>query len=331
MIVTLTANPSLDRTILLPGPLHRGGVLRSTGAQVDPGGKGVNVARVAHSAGAAVTAILPADDGDPLLSALELTRTPFRVVSRGAPARTNLTLAEPDGTTTKINDSGAAVSPDVMDRLLAEVLAAAAGAHWVVLSGSLPPRVADSWYAEAVRALRGLPCKVAVDTSDGPLRGLADGFGTAAPHLIKPNAEELAQLTGLDPAQLESSAAHGDLSPVVEAGRILRGRGVESALITLGGAGALLLSPEGAFWGSAPPVEVRSTVGAGDSSLAGYVLAAVEGQEPAERLRTAIAYGTAAVTLPGTQLPTPAQASPLRAATTVIALDTRHVETRNTP
>lgn len=329
MIITLTANPSLDRTISLPGPLQRGGVLRSSGARVDPGGKGVNVARVVHAAGAAVTAILPADDGDPLLAALALTGTPFRSVARGAPARTNLTLAEPDGTTTKVNDAGAPVSDPVLAQLLAEVLAAAADAQWVVLSGSLPPGAADSWYAQAVLALRALPCKVAVDTSDGPLLGLAAGFDHAAPHLIKPNAEELAQITGLDPAGLEATASRGDLGPVIAAGRLLLGRGVESALITLGGAGALLLAPEGTFWGEAPPVAVRSTVGAGDSSLAGYLLAATAGLPPMERLRTAIAYGSAAVTLPGTDLPTPQQVSQLRVATTVTALDTRHVETRN--
>ncbi|WP_024796805.1 1-phosphofructokinase family hexose kinase [Tomitella biformata] len=331
MIITLTANPSLDRTITLPGPLQRGGVLRSTGTRVDPGGKGVNVARVAHAAGAAVTAILPADAGDPLLAALARTGTPSRPVERGAPARTNLTLAEPDGTTTKINDAGSAVSDQVLARLLAEVIAAAAGADWVVMSGSLPPGTDDSWYAAAVLALRALPCKIAVDTSDGPLLGLAAGFGRAAPHLIKPNAEELAQLTGLDPEGLEAAAARGDLGPVVEAGLLLRGRGVERALITLGGAGALLVAPEGAYWGKAPPVAVRSTVGAGDSSLAGYLLAEVQGLAPAECLRTAIAYGTAAVTLPGTELPTPQQVTPLREATTVTALDIRHVETRNRP
>lgn len=331
MIVTLTANPSLDRTVSLPGPLHRGGVLRSTGTRVDPGGKGVNVGRVIHAAGVTVTAILPADDGDPLLTALALTGTPFRAVTRGAHARTNLTLAEPDGTTTKINDAGAAVSAQVLDRLLAEVLAAAAEAEWVVMSGSLPPGAEASWYAEAVRALRTLPCKIAVDTSDGPLIGLASGFARAAPHLIKPNAEELAQLTGLSPESLEAAAGRGDLGPVVDAGRLLRGQGVESALITLGAAGALLTCPEGAFWGAAPAVPVRSTVGAGDSSLAGYLMAAVEGASPQDRLRTAIAYGSAAVALPGTKLPTPEQVSPLRAATTVTALNPRHAHPRNRP
>ena len=336
MIITLTANPSLDRTVSLPGRLDRGGVLRATGTRADPGGKGVNVARVVHAAGSEVTAILPADDDDPLLAALTLAGTPFRSVPRGAPARTNLTLAEPDGTTTKINEPGEAISGEVLGRILDEVLESAAHADWVVMSGSLPPGADDSWYAEAVQALRTLPCKIAVDTSDGPLLALASGFAHGAPHLIKPNAEELAQLTGLDSGGLETAGRDGDLRPIIEAGQLLRARGVDSALITLGSAGALLVTDSGAYWGGAPPVTARSTVGAGDSSLAGYILAETQGLPPAECLRTAIAYGSAAVALPGTALPTPQQVAPLRAATTVSAIDSRggkasDMETRTRP
>ncbi|RIJ99020.1 MAG: 1-phosphofructokinase, partial [Acidobacteria bacterium] len=98
MIVTLTANPSLDRTVALTGPLVRGAVHRAAATRVDPGGKGVNVARVLRAAGRPVLAVLPGNTGDPLLTALDDHGIGYRAVPTGGPARSNITVAEPDGT-----------------------------------------------------------------------------------------------------------------------------------------------------------------------------------------------------------------------------------------
>ena len=328
MIVTLTPNPSLDRTVTLPGPLVRGGVNRLSGVVVEPGGKGVNVARVLVSAGQPAAAVLPAAAHDPLLLALEAAAAApsagsaalsTRAVTVAAPARINTAVTEPDGTTTKLNEPGAALSPQEVDAvetaLLEAVTAAAAGEgagarHWAVLSGSLPPGVPVDWYARLVRLLResapGL--RIAVDTSDEPLAALAAGLPESAPDLVKPNGEELGQLVGL-PADramaLEEGAAHGDLAPVADAARILVDLGLGAVMATLGPAGAVLVTGGGAWHATAPKVPVASTVGAGDSSVAGYVLADVRGGDEPERLRTAMVYGSAAASLPGTTLPTP--------------------------
>ena len=322
MIVTLTPNPSLDRTVTLPGPLVRGGVNRLSGVVVEPGGKGVNVARVLVSAGQRATAVLPASAHDPLLLALDAAASAglsARAVTVAAPVRVNTAVTEPDGTTTKLNEPGAALSPEEVDAvetaLLEAVTAAAAGEgagarHWAVLSGSLPPGVPADWYARLVRLLResapGL--RIAVDTSDEPLAALAAGLPESAPDLVKPNGEELGQLVGL-PADramaLEEGAAHGDLAPVADAARILVDLGLGAVMATLGPAGAVLVTGGGAWHATAPKVPVASTVGAGDSSVAGYVLADVRGGDEPERLRTAMAYGSAAASLPGTTLPTP--------------------------
>ena len=328
MIVTLTPNPSLDRTVTLPGPLVRGGVNRLSGVVVEPGGKGVNVARVLVSAGQPAAAVLPAAAHDPLLLALEAAAAApstgsavlsTHAVTVAAPARINTAVTEPDGTTTKLNEPGAALSPEEIDAvetaLLEAVTAAAAGEgagarHWAVLSGSLPPGVPVDWYARLVRLLResapGL--RIAVDTSDEPLAALAAGLPESAPDLVKPNGEELGQLVGL-PADramaLEEGAAHGDLAPVADAARILVDLGLGAVMATLGPAGAVLVTGGGAWHATAPKVPVASTVGAGDSSVAGYVLADVRGGDEPERLRTAMAYGSAAASLPGTTLPTP--------------------------
>ena len=324
MIVTLTPNPSLDRTVTLPGPLVRGGVNRLSGVVVEPGGKGVNVARVLVSAGQPAAAVLPAAAHDPLLLALEAAAAApsagsaalsTRAVTVAAPARINTAVTEPDGTTTKLNEPGAALSPQEVDAvetaLLEAVTAAGEGArHWAVLSGSLPPGVPADWYARLVRLLResapGL--RIAVDTSDEPLAALAAGLPESAPDLVKPNGEELGQLVGL-PADramaLEEGAAHGDLAPVADAARILVDLGLGAVMATLGPAGAVLVTGGGAWHATAPKVPVASTVGAGDSSVAGYVLADVRGGDEPERLRTAMVYGSAAASLPGTTLPTP--------------------------
>ncbi|WP_072687666.1 1-phosphofructokinase [Rhodococcus marinonascens] len=305
MIVTLTANPSIDRTVDLLGRLERGRVLRATAAHIDPGGKGVNVARALTSAGVATLAVLPGNDGDPLLAALSERRVEHIGVAMPGAARTNITITEPDGTTTKINEPGVTMSEQSLADLQTEIIERGSHAEWVVLSGSLPPGIPTDWYATLVEALRPSACRVAIDTSDAPLLALARRFPAAGPDLVKPNSEELAQLTGADDALLEESALRGDPTVTAHAARQLVDSGVGAVLATLGAAGAVLVTDAGAWWATPPPIVARSTVGAGDSSLAGYLAAHIGGAPPADCLRSAVAYGSAAAALPGTALPTP--------------------------
>ncbi|WP_338892702.1 1-phosphofructokinase family hexose kinase [Rhodococcus sovatensis] len=328
MIVTLTANPSIDRTVMLDSEMVRGGVHRARGADSDPGGKGVNVARVLTASGVQAMAVLPAAEHDPLLEALTTKGVRYCAVPTAALARTNITVSEPGGTTTKINEPGPELSDVTRAALFAAIVDLGRDATWVVLSGSLPPGAPVDWYAELVTALRATPCKVAVDTSDAPLLALAASFPASAPDLIKPNSEELAQLTGVDGDELERAAAAGDPTAAVDASRILLTRGVGAVLATLGSAGAVLVTGEGAWFATPPKIDAISTVGAGDSSLAGYILADIERSAPEDRIRRAVAYGTAATALPGTTLPTPDQAHPESVA--VRALDL-HVIPSTTP
>lgn len=307
MIVTVTPNPSLDRTITLATPLTRGAVHRVNSVTTEPGGKGVNVARALTLAGVDAVALLPASGGDPMVAALHGIGVPFRCVPIASPVRTNIAITEMDGTTTKINEPGARLDETTVDALTRSVIGNAEHASWVVLSGSLPPGVPVSWYADVVAELASYDCKVAVDTSDGPLAALVAAFDRAAPDLIKPNAEELAGVIGFAPQALEAALAHGDPEPVVSAARQLVDRGVGAVLATLGAAGAVLVNETGSWLATPPPIVPRSTVGAGDSSLAGYVRADAGGAEPPQRLQMAVAYGSAAAALPGSALPTPAE------------------------
>lgn len=319
MIVTLTANPSLDRTATLDRPLTRGDVHRVNSVTVEPGGKGINVARVAHYAGHPVRAILPAAPDDLILRGLDALRLSYRTVPLAEPVRTNLTLTEADGTTTKINEPGPSLDAESVERLANLLVLESERADWVVLSGSLPPGVPAEWYADLVRALRPWGCRIAVDTSDAPLLALAAQFPDAAPDLLKPNSEELAQLTGADPVALEAAAANGDPGVCAEAARTLVSRGVRAVMATLGGAGAVLVTADGAWHASPPPVTVRSTVGAGDSSVAGYILADTRELAAPDRLRLAVAYGSAAASLAGTALPKPEQLNTAAVTVTSIA------------
>ncbi len=306
MIVTVTPNPSIDRTVTLTTPLTRGAVHRVTSVTTEAGGKGVNVARALTLAGVQVVALLPAPADDPLIAALHTGAVPFRRVPIDDAVRTNLTITEHDGTTTKLNEPGAALGPADVDALTETVVAAAESASWVVLSGSLPPGLPDGWYADIVAMLATLPCRVAVDTSEGPLAALVKEFGRAAPDLVKPNAEELAGVLGLDPVTLEAAVAQADPEPVVAAARRLLDQGVGAVLATLGPLGAVLVDDNGSWLATPPPITPRSTVGAGDAALAGYLRAEVSGAVGPQRLRMAVAYGSAAAALPGSALPRPA-------------------------
>jgi 1-phosphofructokinase len=307
VIVTLTPNPSIDRTITLSERLVRGEVIRSTTSHDDPGGKGVNVAQVVRNAGQLAVAVLPGDHDDPLLERLRELRLTYRAVPTGDSSRVNLTLAEPDGVTTKINAPGPALDQAHLDQLVHEVAREGVGARWAVLSGSLPPGVDPRWYADVISALADEGLSIALDTSGEPLR-LAVERVPAKVDLLKPNVDELADLVDTDPATLDHIGA------IVEAARPLLDAGVGAVLLTRGSLGAVLLTADGTWTVDAPPVQARSTVGAGDSALAGYLLGALDGLDPAKRLTLAVAYGSAAASLHGSTMPGPTDLPPLTEA-----------------
>ena len=305
MIITLTPNPSVDRTVALTSRLERGAVLRAQSVTSQSGGKGVNISRASVAAGIPSVAVLPADHDDAFVLELLAAGIDCRPVPPAGPVRVNLTITEPDGTTTKLNSPGAEVSGQHLDAMTSGVLNRAPRADWVVLAGSLPAGAPADYYAGLVRRLRGGVAKVAVDTSDAPLAALVAALPEAAPTLMKPNGEELASFSGGDPEMLE-----GDPRATAEAARALVDRGVGAVLATLGAHGAVLVTAEGAWHATPPPTAVVSTVGAGDSSLFGYVLGDIRGLAAPERLALAVAYGSAAAGLPGTTIPQPGQVRP---------------------
>ncbi|WP_329110640.1 1-phosphofructokinase [Micromonospora sp. NBC_01699] len=290
MIVTVTLNPSLDRAMEI-GALVRGEVIRAASAHLDPGGKGVNVSRALLANGVASRAVVPCggDEGAQLVALLRAEGVDLLAVPIAGRTRSNITLAEPDGTVTKINESGPVLAADEFAAVTDAVLAAAASARWVVACGSVPPGLPARAFGELCARLVAAGVRLAVDTSGPALRAAAQ----AGAALVKPNREELAEAVG---TPLRS------LGDVVDAAQRLRGWGAGAVLASLGADGAVLVDDHGVVTGESPVEFPRSTVGAGDALLAGFLAAGAHGPEA---LAEGLAWGAAAVSLPGSRMPGP--------------------------
>lgn len=291
MIVTVTLNPSLDRAVEVD-ELARGKVIRATSASLDPGGKGVNVSRALLANGVPAPAVVTCggDEGRQLIGLLRAEGVDVRVVPIAGRTRSNITLAEPDGTVTKINEPGPELSLAEFEAAAQQALAAAGAASWVVVCGSMPPGLAVQTFSELCRRLVAAQVRLAVDTSGPALRAAAE----AGAHLLKPNREELAEAVG---SRLDS------LGDVVAAAAHLRSMGARAVLASLGADGAVLVDDDGVVSGEAPVASPRSSVGAGDALLAGFLAAGAQG---AAALGEGLAWAAAAVSLPGSRMPTPA-------------------------
>jgi len=290
VIVTLTLNPSVDRTVEVEA-LARGEVMRALGVRVDPGGKGINVSRALASHGIPTRAVVTIGgaEGEHLVTLLRGTGIEIVQVPIQGAIRSNITVVEPDGTTTKFNEPGAELSPEELNAVFDAVANAVESADWLVASGSLPPGTPAEVYADLVRALAGSGIRVAIDTSGPALEAVL----AAEPALVKPNRDELSEVTG---QRLLT------IADVVEAACRLRDRGAGAVLASLGADGAVLVDGDGAIHGQTPVVSPLSSVGAGDAMLAGFLAGGGTG---ARALTEGLAWGAAAVLQPGSGMPSP--------------------------
>jgi 1-phosphofructokinase len=290
VIVTLTLNPSVDRTVEVE-TLARGEVMRAQSVRVDPGGKGINVSRALATHGPSTRAVVTVGgaEGEHLIALLRDTGIEIVPVGIRAAIRSNITVVEPDGTTTKFNEPGAQLSAEELAAVFAAVKTAVESADWLVASGSLPPGTPASVYADLIRSLADSGTCVAIDTSGPALEAVLD----AGPTLVKPNRDELAEVTG---RQLLT------IADVVDAACRLRDLGASAVLASLGADGAVLVDGDGAIHGRTPAVAPLSSVGAGDAMLAGFLAAGGKGSDA---LVEGLAWGAAAVLQPGSGMPSP--------------------------
>jgi 1-phosphofructokinase len=284
VIVTVTPNPSIDRTVAIDR-LERGGLIRAEPATSEAAGKGLNVSRALVVEGVETAAVLPvADESAATYLGLLADTVPIVRVPVPGTVRVNISLVEPDGTVTKVNEPGPRMRDPDVDALLAAV-AAVSAADWIVGCGSLPPGAPSDLYARLMYMAPSGP-RVAVDSSGDALVAAV----RAGAALVKPNLPELEQLSGRRIATLGQA---------VDAACDLIGRGVGSVLLSLGADGAMYVDGDGgARHAEASIDDAANSVGAGDALLAGFLAAGGD----AAALPEAVAWSVAAVRSTGTRM-----------------------------
>jgi 1-phosphofructokinase len=300
-IVTVTPNPALDLTLEVER-LGVGSVNIAGASRFESGGKGANVARMLAHLGAAGSAAavvaLPADGADSWIAGFP-PEVELVVVRVAGSLRANVAITAADGETTKVNMRGGPLSAADADALVAAVAAAARGAAWVVVGGSLPIGMEPAWIGRIADAARAAGAKIAIDCAGEALEAAV----AARVDLIKPNEEEASRLVGFPVSDRPSAE---------RAATLLIERGVGSVLLSLGASGAIYRAVEGdtTLFTPTPRAKVRSTVGAGDVLLAAFLHALSSGGSPADALSSAVGWAAAKVEQPGTTMPN----TPLRGA-----------------
>jgi 6-phosphofructokinase 2 len=291
-IVTLTINPTIDlaTSVAEVSPEHK---LRCDPERRDPGGGGLNVARVIHELGGESLALYPrgGPTGDLLERLLEqkgLRRWPISISGH---TRENFTVTEKkSGREFRFVMPGPTLTEAEWQLCLDSLSTVAADADFIVASGSLAPGMPVDFYARVARVARKQNARLVLDTSGEPLRAaLAEGVFFA-----KPNRREFRDMMGAQVEELSAMAAAA--RTFLEQGR------AEVLVVSMGADGALLTTREGQYRAVPPPVRTSSSVGAGDSFVGGMTLGLARGLPPHEAFRWGIASGTAALLSEGTGL-----------------------------
>src|SRR5437763_7716742 len=292
-IATVTLNPAIDMTVRVDG-FQTNTVNRGQTMQFDAGGKGVNVASFLadcdHST--AVTGCLGQGNADIFEKLFAHKRMVGRFVR--IPGRTRIGVKivdEAKQKTTDINMPGLLPTTEVMNTLLETIERLAASYDWFALSGNLPPGAPATIYATIIAQLKRHGKQVVLDTSGEALR---EGV-RAGPTIVKPNVDELQQLTG---QALQDEAA------IEQAARQLLGDDIRLVVISMGERGALFVDAATTLIAAPPRVLVKSTVGAGDAMVAGVIAGQVQGLSLPDCARLATAFSLGAITRVGHHLPT---------------------------
>lgn len=281
MIYTLTLNPCIDHHIWLSQEpnTRMPGVLKTFCA---PAGKGINVSLMLKTLNCSSTAMgfLGGFTGAHLKDFLETLNIPNHFVSIKEITRINTKLHWPGGES-EISGVSPHISSEEWNELFSQISQLKSD-DLLILSGSLPGGLAANTYKEIVSLMQAQGTKVLVDASGNALMQAIE----AKPYAIKPNHYELAELMG----QTASEDVQTNINLAVQ----LFEKGIEHVIVSLGGAGAILINKEGKFHAQIPQGHVINTVGAGDSLLAGFIAAyAQKKQDPATALALAAACGTA--------------------------------------
>lgn len=292
MITTVCMNPALDKTVTVDS-LQKGQVNRIRSSRTDVGGKGVNVAVVARrlQLDAQVIGIAGEDGLDRIRQAMDAEGVQHAFLPVEGAVRVNTKVVSLDGSgVTELNESGPAMTADVLAEFFALACEKAQGSDAVVITGSLPPNCPAGTYRELIRALSGTRCILDVGGAE-----LVLGV-EARPFLVKPNHHELAAALRTELKTMED---------IRRGAQSLVDAGAENVVVSMGKDGALYVGAEGAFYAPEVPVEVHSTVGAGDALVGGLLYGLTKYGTMREAFRCGVAAGTASVMTEGTQLIVP--------------------------
>ena len=289
-VVTVTINPAIDQTIAIPN-FTAGAVNRVQSSQLDPGGKGINVASFLSDFGQPVTAtgFLGADNDEIFRRFFARKEIGDRCVRIAGQTRIGVKISdEAQRQTTDINFPGQAPSLADIEHLFDILRELATSCEWFVLSGSIPAGVSAGIYREMVTMLSGK--RVVLDTS-------GDGFRqavAAGPWLVKPNVDELGEFAG--------ERLHTPAAIVQVAHALVQQYGITSVVVSMGKEGAIFVEGQETVWAVPPSVEVKSTVGAGDAMVAGIIAGKIRGLALADCARLATAFSMNTITHIGSGL-----------------------------
>ncbi|MCW5942317.1 MAG: 1-phosphofructokinase family hexose kinase [Fimbriimonadaceae bacterium] len=291
MILSVTLNACVDHATFVK-ELRVGDTNRVLRTETDAGGKGVNLSRVTSELGAEsqATGFLGGDAGEFVKTVLEHQGVGCPFVWTQGKTRINFSVEdETGGPPTTLNAPGPTITADEWGALLAWCAHLGSSRPAVAMGGSIPPGVPTEAFEVLVSLFREKGCFVSLDADGEPMR---QGV-RAKPDLIKPNVAEASRLLDRDLP---------DLPARVRAAHDLRALGIGTVLLSMGAEGALLATGNGVWIGVPPRVDVRSTIGSGDSLLAGYLVGRERGLPSGEALALGTACGAATATTDGSEI-----------------------------
>lgn len=293
MIITLTMNPAIDKTVEIDR-LAQGGLNRIKKVEYDAGGKGINVSKTIRELGgeSIATGFLGSAAGELIASLLAEKDLRNDFIRVDGETRTNTKILENNGMVTELNEPGPEIPPESLGELLRRLEGYAGEQTLFVLSGSIPGGIDKNIYADIIRLVHKKGAKVLLDADGEVFRNAVE----AGPDMIKPNRAELMEYAGLD-------SGCSDRELISAAVSLQRSKGIGTAAVTMGKAGALLLCGGIGKRAEALSVKAHSTVGAGDAFVAGLACAWEKGLGPEETMRLCMAVSAGAVTTIGTKPP----------------------------
>ena len=292
MIITVTMNPAIDKTVTIDR-LCPGGLNRIKEVEYDAGGKGINVSKTIKALGgeSIATGFLGRNTGKNIEMILDEKGICHDFVWVNGETRTNTKIVEENGSVTELNEPGPVIDDKQMDRLIRKILGYAKEGTLFVLSGSVPKGVDPMIYAHLISLLHEKGAKVLLD-ADGEL--LKNGL-SQSPDMIKPNRAELEKYAGLCRESSEET--------LLNTARSMKGEDVKSVVVSMGEDGAVFLLDSYEARCPALPVKPRSTVGAGDAMVAALAFSWEQKLTGEEAVRLCMAASAGAVTTVGTKPP----------------------------